>query len=86
MSIEFGLITAIEITVIMLIVWGFYNEDKLIKFEDKLAWLIASYITKVKRKRYMKKHKKVISKRADHYISATEMEKVIYDASLDNVA
>lgn len=86
MSIGYGLLTALEIGVIMLIVWGFYNEDKLIRFEDKLAWLVASYIRKHRKNKYMKKHKKAIEHTNVRYISDTDLDKVVYNTSYDSVA
>lgn len=86
MNFAYGLITLIEIAITLLIVWGFYHEDKLIEFEDKLAWLIASYIRKVRKQRYKKKHGKAVNKPSVRYINNEDMEKVVYNASIDNVA
>lgn len=86
MNFAYGLITFVEIAITLLIIWGFYHEDKLIEFEDKMAWIIASYIRKVRKHKYMKKHNKAKSKSAVRYINNEDMEKVVYNTSTDNVA
>ena len=37
MALKFAIQTVFEIAVVVLIIYGFIHEDKLIAFEDKLA-------------------------------------------------
>ncbi len=55
MGATFVFTTILEITAVLLLVWGFANEDKVIEFEDKCAWLVAAYIRKVRRNKNAKK-------------------------------
>lgn len=36
MSVSFTLLTIVEVLVGLFLIWGFWNEEKMVKFEDKL--------------------------------------------------
>lgn len=55
MGATFIFTTILEITAVLLLVWGFVNEDKVIEFEDKCAWLVAAYIKKVRKNKNAKR-------------------------------
>ncbi|NCC87215.1 MAG: hypothetical protein EOM05_05040 [Clostridia bacterium] len=77
--------TFLEISLVLILVWGFANEDKIIDFEDKFAWLVAAYIRKVKRNKAIKKRQQLIYNTSFNTISNVNTKKIVYHTS-DNVA
>lgn len=55
MTIGFILRTIAEVAVVAFLIWGFLHEDKFIRFEDRLARIVAVNIRRMKRRRMLKK-------------------------------
>lgn len=55
MTIGFILRTIAEVAVVAFLIWGFLHEDKFIRFEDRLARIVAVNIRRIKRRRMLKK-------------------------------
>jgi hypothetical protein len=51
MSVFFAVQTIIEIVAVLLLIWGFANEEKFVAFEDKLARAIAINIRNRRRRK-----------------------------------
>ncbi|MEG0978651.1 MAG: hypothetical protein RR911_03445 [Oscillospiraceae bacterium] len=81
MSTAFIFSTFLEISAVLFLVWGFYNEDKLIDFEDKFAWLVAAYIRKVKKQKAHKKQMQTVSATNVRTASGRNLHNVVYDSS-----
>jgi|GEM_PF-4230130 len=78
MGTTFIFTTILEIVAVILLVCGFANEDKLIEFEDKCAWLVAAYIRKVKRNKATKKHQQAIYNTKLRTISRKNTQDIVY--------
>lgn len=81
MSSAFIISTFFEIAAVLLLVWGYFNEDKLIDFEDKFAWLVAAYIRKTRKKKAMKKHIKASSSNQLRSVSKRNLNDVVYNTT-----
>lgn len=55
MTIGFILHTIAEVAVVAFLIWGFWHEDKFIRFEDRLARIVVVNIRRMKRRRALKK-------------------------------
>lgn len=55
MTIGFILRTIAEVAVVAFLIWGFWHEDKFIRFEDRLARIVVGNIRRMKRRRALKK-------------------------------
>ena len=55
MTIGFILRTIAEVAVVAFLIWGFWHEDKFIRFEDRLARIVVVNIRRMKRRRALKK-------------------------------
>lgn len=51
MSVFFALKTAIEIIVVLLLIWGFMNEEKFVAFEDKFARAVGIHMRNRRRRK-----------------------------------
>ncbi len=58
MSVFFAVQTTIEIIVVLLIIWGFINEEKFVAFEDKLARAIGIHIRNRRRRKAAEQRRK----------------------------
>ena len=59
MSVLIAAQSAIELIAVVLLIWGFINEDKFIAFEDKLARAIAIHIRN-RRRRKAAEHRRLV--------------------------
>ena len=84
MEFNFILATVLEISAVLLLVWGYFNEDKLIDFEDKCAWLVAAYIRKVRKQKALKRRMKATEDARLRTISRRELQNVVYSTT-DNL-
>ncbi|MCI6400592.1 MAG: hypothetical protein MR815_01965 [Oscillospiraceae bacterium] len=55
MTIGFILRTIAEVAVVAFLIWGFLHEDKFIRFEDRLARIVAVNIRRIRHRRMLKK-------------------------------
>ena len=55
MTIGFILRTIAEVALVAFLIWGFWHEDKFIRFEDRLARIVVVNIRRMKRRRALKK-------------------------------
>lgn len=55
MSDQFAIITILEILVALLLIWGFINEKKLIKFEHRIKIIIVVNYRRYKRRQMLKR-------------------------------
>lgn len=55
MTMGFILRTIAEVAVVAFLIWGFLHEDKFIRFEDRLARIIAVNIRRMRHRRMLKK-------------------------------
>lgn len=85
MGATFIFTTFLEISLVLILVWGFANEDKIIDFEDKCAWLVAAYIRKVKKNKAIKKRQHLIYNTNFNTISNANTKEIVYHTS-DSVA
>lgn len=51
MSVFFAVRTTIEILAVLLLIWGFLNEEKFIAFEDKFARAVGIHIRNRRRRK-----------------------------------
>ncbi|HZK39151.1 MAG TPA: hypothetical protein VFD23_03225, partial [Clostridia bacterium] len=51
MTVFFAVRTTIEIIAVLLLIWGFINEEKFIAFEDKLARAVGIHIRNRRRRK-----------------------------------
>ncbi len=54
MTMGFILRTIAEVAVVAFLIWGFFHEDKFIRFEDRLARIVAGNIRRLQRRRALK--------------------------------
>lgn len=54
MTMGFILRTIAEVAVVVFLIWGFMHEDKFIRFEDRLARIVAVNIRRLRQRRKMK--------------------------------
>lgn len=81
MSTAFIFTTVFEISAVLLLVWGYMHEDKVIEFEDKFAWLVAAYIRKVKKQKALKKRMQPSTTTQLRTVSRRKMQDVVYDST-----
>lgn len=55
MTMGFILRTIAEVAVVAFLIWGFLHEDKFIRFEDRLARIVAVNIRRLRQRRKLKK-------------------------------
>ena len=59
MSAFLAIQTVLDLAVVVLLIWGFLNEDKFIAFEDKLARAIAINIRNHRRRKAVEQKRKL---------------------------
>ncbi len=66
MTLGFGIKIVFEVIAVMLVVYGFINEEKLIEFEDEMFAIIKFCIKKYILKTYKKSNKKRVAPRQEN--------------------